>query len=574
MINIKHTNPINIGALVLIGLFICFRFIYLDQDAGLWSTMAICQEDEAYYTVSAIEQVTNTPQIIDGASNTLNKFWLNGSSIPTYIGLKTLGLNYWGLRIGPVIISLLIILLIINSLPKISRYNKFIITLLLLSDFYFMVISRYQTPIIYSLFIIVLTTYIYFKKQGRFWLIVIGGLTISSVLFIYVYNLFFFAAISSVILIESVRERESKTILYYIIGVVLGTLLFTGLMYCSGQSWSNYITTLTGHGGGTVDFFHLNFSLLFSLIKSGVSSIFLTNFYRFNPIHLFLFIFSLTYISLNFKSFQFNKFLLLALLALFFLIFQSTFVISYPQRKLFVFFLFSILIIYTVLSNFHNILNTKWKTRVSISSALIGSIYFLRINHSMTYWSLNSEEFFTPKYITTIGLFISTIAILTLIISHFRNKFFTKTLLIFTIVLNTFYSSYFFIYDASFNYRDGLKKFKKFTNNEIIGEGFSHAYVFYANCVPAQNCYLDRRHLGVERYNALSDSLYVNNIAKYKIFKTHKYQYSQFTDSIAQLNKHLIIDSFEHREYVTSLVEYKHTLIENNEIEKQRPLHP
>ena len=139
----------------LLLFFILIRCYHLDQDAPSMMISAICEEDEAYYTIEGINEYNiDNNRFLKGFEHNLVAPIVFYSKTITYLSLKIFGNNFWGLRMPVVLLSFIIALLLLNIFKKINtKYIalNYLMIFLLLSDFTFYIFSRYQNPQIYSI---------------------------------------------------------------------------------------------------------------------------------------------------------------------------------------------------------------------------------------------------------------------------------------------------------------------------------------------------------------------------------------------------------------------------------------
>ncbi len=139
--------------ILLLACLITLRFAYLDQDTPAYQLTNISQEDEPYYSISAVLKLCNDDgRTVKGFERTKSEGLDMYNRLLTYSSLKIFGNNYWGLRIPDVIVSLLFLLLMFSVFNSISPGNKLSLLLMgiMATNFYLFAFSRYNNPQIFS----------------------------------------------------------------------------------------------------------------------------------------------------------------------------------------------------------------------------------------------------------------------------------------------------------------------------------------------------------------------------------------------------------------------------------------
>lgn len=202
--------------LTYIFIFIIFfvaRLLFLDEDLPPWGIINYQPVDEGAYSMLALNLYNYgeiSPEVLGGdveyitsphiRTNILGNFFV-------YVGLKLLGDNYWGLRIGSVVCGffiLAILLAIIDHLSKARgisprfRHALNIGCLLYFTlDFNFTMACRVMETSIYRLLLIMLIILAFVKIREKIFIkfLVLTLLTTFSVFGVYITNVFVCLAI-------------------------------------------------------------------------------------------------------------------------------------------------------------------------------------------------------------------------------------------------------------------------------------------------------------------------------------------------------------------------------------------
>lgn len=214
--------------ILLLGLliFILSRVLYLDRDLPPGEKTKFGEKDEQAYNFTALnlyhfgsisKQIDNNYSI-KGSINTI----LN--NVLPYATLVVLGNNYFGLRAGAVIASILIFFLFFHLLglhsctmpEKEKQYVQLILVLFLATNFGFLVASRNAAPTIFrALFIMLIISYIHYvaaKPAGKqsVHLFLLGMACSFLVFFSYLTNAFIFAGVLLFVVFKGFNERSLK----------------------------------------------------------------------------------------------------------------------------------------------------------------------------------------------------------------------------------------------------------------------------------------------------------------------------------------------------------------------------
>ena len=480
----------------ILVLLLCFsRFLYLDQDVPSYMISGISQEDESYYSIGALLRYYNDVEKTDTNYSSHSGDLVCLYSTPlTYLSFHALGNNYWGLRFMIPLLSIIIIFFLYRISEKYihSQTQKYFLILLLLTDFYFFNFSRFQTPQIYSILAISFALFCYYHiKDPRKKIFIVSFLAISSVLFVYVYNIFFVFGVVFYFLIYIIENKNIRLIYFLVLGCLSSFILFLITLYFMSFSLVDYLEIFMDfndkRSAVSVDVYNGTSHFIASALRN-YSSIFYTNLFRFNSIWLFFLVYGFVFrikelIQKGFKS----KSTDLLYFVIIFAFFQAIFLNSYPFKKWIVLLPF----VYCFGIEFFKSLSQYSSRNLIIPSVLTFPIMInsYRINNSYEYW-----EGFNYGYYENLSFSISLIpiTITTLfIISNFMiiKSSYKKILFSFIIVLNSIILLNVFYVNKKFELRNYLTELKPLLEDQYLIDGFPHSYSLYTNSIPILNPY-------------------------------------------------------------------------------------
>lgn len=464
-----------------------FRFIYLDQDVHSRMIEGISQGDEVFYAFAGYEQyLQENNRLINDDEDIKFYKGLSFNNYPlTYLSLHIFGNNYYGLRLSSVLSSLLAIFLLYRVSIKIYTKNSELIfysIIFLFSDFYFFIISRFQTPQIHSIFIISLILYIFYQNKlaTKHKFFILSFLGFSAVTIYYTLNLFVLAAIGTYILIISIKQKRFSYILYSLAGAILSIILYLTLVYLVDENIFDYYQRITEFqenyevtqtSKGIIESFR-NF-IISSL------SIITTNLFRFNPILLWTtltFIIHFTFLIFKKKGSNDQLFIYLILI---FAFAQAFFVNSYPFKKWVVLVPVAYTILFIILKELPN------KKTLITSTFITGLLYAysLKINHSPEYWLYENWGYYVNIRLVYIVAILSTF-ILFLYSALFRKHRLIKTALVLSSITFSIMNLDYFVFNKQTVYKDAMTKFSPLTNHNKIIAGNSRGFSFYSEVEP------------------------------------------------------------------------------------------
>ena len=477
----------------LIVILSLLRFINLDNDVPPYNIAGISQTDEPYYCLLGFnDYLKENNRIVLELNEVGLKFLYFHNYYLSYWGLKYLGNNYYGLRIGAVLISLLsIILLLFMFFERNKNFTiRLFIVLLLFSEFSFGVMSRFQNPQIYGIFWITLAWWMFHKfnnTNNRFFRIIGLAIGLLTVILVYPYALFFAIGCALWLGHSSLSLKSFKPILDGVFALILSIIVLIGFLSLAEMTIYDVINEYIKVGSLRDE---RNDWEMLDVLKSMITQIVLTNLFRFNLL-LFFPLISLLYFGIKeIKSFHKSNFYSLCFFVLVAAFIQAGFISSYPFKKWVL--LFPTMIV--ALSYFSERIKLgkikgldMW---IIIGICMLLTWYNWKVTNSLEYWSgMKSYKFLAAPYwmeltLLIIGLFIY------LLFPFLKNK--SKYLITYLggmIIIGSIYSSYYFCVSSTTNIKDLLiEKSSLFDNGVILGD-FAHTYSLYNNGTVLLNPY-------------------------------------------------------------------------------------
>lgn len=528
--------------LLLCLILFSFRFFFLDQDAPSYFIGGINQGDETYYSFSAVVKYDiDKGKTLKGFEKPPFEGMGMYSTPLTYISLHILGNNYYGLRIPIVLLSIITILLLRKTLLNLNVDSKIVwmTTLYLCVDFYFLLFSRFQTPQIYSIFVISLAIFLLFQPKNTNYY-ALGFFTFFSISFVYIYNLYFFAACSIWALLISIKTKDWKPLLKYSFGVFSSLALFWIILELIQSPLSEIVKQMVAHGGGVKgeDDIGLQFDVarLLKLVISSPIQIISTNFFRFNLGMLFLFLLAFSLVIFKFKkskeSFSINLFFLLIFV---FSFFQNIFVLSYPFKKLIT--LLPPIILFTVYNlsflKREDLLNRKIVI-VSVIVSLLIVLYNFKLNNSQSYWSGFRYGYYlnTPLAFNILNILCCCLIIFILLFSLYKDRKVSIPLITLCLLASPlFLDIYYLGVKKTFGYKNLMLSMATHYSDKIFVSNTVHPFQYYSGIIPVLNPYMKNGPYA-EAIIRAEDSLYATLPEAYKL----DLYYKNDTSIISRIN--------------------------------------
>jgi hypothetical protein len=515
------------------------RFLFLDMDTPSLFVSNLCAEDEAYYCSTGIEKFLLDDNATAKSIYTKEYIGISlYSHYPVYLSMKLLGNNFWALRLFPVLLSILVSLLIVDSLKRLLA-NKILLllgVLLIGFDFTLFMFGRYNGPQIYSIAALafLLWLFVRYGAESKGNLFLLGFMAFFSVSVIYVYNSYVLGAFGLYFFILSIKERKLRYLIFYSFGVLSAGLFFLMLLYFSNSSIQDIVGVMENHGGGVKTDSSISESV-FGFISNSVklnlkrtlSSFVNNSVFTYNNVLLLLFSFSIGSYFVNKK--QQNPIIMLSVIIIGMAFLQNIFAQSYPIKKLSV--LLPVIILFS-LSTIDRMFSNRELILASLKPRLIlfSFLFFGLIAVSFNYRTVNNANFysfyvklfgeFTPmnKSLMTIQFSIAILVFVLLSIAIFKNNVNVVKWLSVGVIPSIIFISYSVSVERTYLIRDALIQENKHLKGKHITGDFGYYFQFYTGAVPFYNFYnLHQNHPGeMER---MDDSLFKSQQEVYRMDK-------------------------------------------------------
>ncbi len=203
------------------------RIIFLDADIKApWGVLTYQAIDEGAYASLALNienfGMLNPNDYYQGVYN----YDISGNSINNLIGnvfttitLRIFGDNYWGLRMGSIIVGLLIILLTIKILVGLnaSQKSKVLSVAFLLTNFVFYNACRIVEPSLYRMLFVQLFILFYVSNiNDKIKYFGMGLCVVMSIFLVYITNAFMFIALLAVFIFRLVKKEKKKAFHFFV----------------------------------------------------------------------------------------------------------------------------------------------------------------------------------------------------------------------------------------------------------------------------------------------------------------------------------------------------------------------
>ncbi len=219
------------------------------------------------------------------------------------------GLSFFSFKLPAILLSLLALWLFYKVVQRhLSNEVAAILTGFFGLEFMFLVTSTVQNPTVYSVFVSVIAMWLIHRwlqsdnnSRDSFWL---GVFSMAIVLLVYVFNAYLAAAIGAFILVRSIMEHRYKSVLLYAGGAGAGLLLCTFITWILFDKtiFDLYANLETFSGGGQLRVADQLEVPLVTKIKTLIGGFFLINVFRFNLFLIPVFILTLVWSVLRFRS--------------------------------------------------------------------------------------------------------------------------------------------------------------------------------------------------------------------------------------------------------------------------------
>ncbi|TXT18479.1 MAG: Uncharacterized protein FD133_841 [Erysipelotrichaceae bacterium] len=511
----KNSKTTAIFFVMIFGIFL-FRSYNLDADLPSWGMTTYQPIDEGQYVMMAINEIeygTWRPDTVDLDVNYYTPEHMRNNvigNVIAYVGLKVFGDNYYGIRMGSVLLGFinfgLFIMILFELKKKYGSGNRrellFImgISLYTVTEFTFLIASRVVEPSILRMLFINLTIYLFLKlKEGSYSkYFLLGFLSVLSVFAVYITNIFLVLAIGLFVLLKLIKNDKSNFF-----------MSFFG--FCSGSAFAYILCELYYYFGWGSSSIINTFNIFKSF--SGVSKYvanpslinsfryFLTNFNLYNAIIFVIFIICLPiFVAKAVQTKDEFMSLLIVLYVVFFL--QTMVVDDYIQRKFIimlplVFFVIFITLLTTDKGKF-TVLLEKPLFKLVFGSYVLAVVVFASL---IIYFRLYLINDLTHNDFSSLNkiLLLTQIPVLFLmfinIVLNFHkhkqiNKTIFRTILIgvgFNMALNFYFDSAYVWFNRSYSEKNAMIEIGKIANDQHVYGIFSTGYTLYNTIKPVNN---------------------------------------------------------------------------------------
>lgn len=535
--------------LLMIGIFLLTRCVYLDRDLPPTGICAYIAIDETAYTAAAFnlyhfgDPIHNPVPLMD---STLTKDIQTQPSnileiIMTYLSLKTFGNNYYGIRMASVIAALFVLVSLFLVLKQLKgdeqlegqhgidyrEYIVYFIMLYLLIDFSFLMAGRVAEPTIFRL--MALSVLLYIGSRPCFtpvlktdWhSLLLGFVSMAAVVFVYVYNAFILVAMVITIAVWSSKDGLAnvlkQTTLFLLGGLICLAWYEFYIQAFFHTDIVNYYRSLAAFRNRIAIETNMIDSLKSFLVN--IAFIPMTNIFRFNIALLFAFLVSLPAFVHKLVNKRTNFDILVFNLLLFVLV-QSVIVNDYPLRKLVIMLPMVLLVIAITLNYYRNI--DIYKHRYFRLYWFACFILTLAIWAVYLFSHINGEHYGEIRNAMYLNLIVFIIMTALMTVTFVRGKTLSRPVIIICgmimLLPNLYLDNRYIFSNPTFYYRDAMIGMSAEINNSITVGGCSHAFRLYNSSIPVLDGYISLNNTQKREYfDRNFDYLLENSIARYSI---------------------------------------------------------
>lgn len=524
-----------IAIISLIGLvFIFLRIVYLESDVPITQLTEYAPIDETYYNSSAFNLYhygSFNHRVVSYVKNDVAPTNIL-ENIMTYMSLKIGGNNYYGLRMASVLAASLVMVFLYLFLCKLVFYKPPLDTTLLgvhsekpykmgliilaliymTIDFSFLLAGRIAEPTIFRMmammFIMLLMCHLAFarEKVPLYLTCIMGFLSLSAVLFVYIYNIFIFCAVGMTLLLWA-WSSGWKNVIHQMLVFFLGAMLsFLSYKYFCNHFYGMTITELLA--------ILMPFKYRMGLSSTGLLAspkhyimnfiaIFSTNIFRFNSALLFVFLASIPPFVMHIWKTKDKLGILIANL-LVFLVLQCIVINDYNFRKLVILLPLVLITIFMALTYQEEFINSLrnhalGKKLYGVYWILIGYffVFFMQLG-SITPSSINTEiqinpQAVIPANINRINLAVFLFVFIIATMKYLNNKKTGKVLLtlaVITLFIPGIYMDVKYVYmNPSYTLRDTMIAMKDKVDDKIVAGGVAYGFRLYNRSIPILDFY-------------------------------------------------------------------------------------
>ncbi len=497
---------------MLFVLLLASRFVYLGCDLPNrcigWYTMM----DSFYYTSNTFDLLfagTYHPKNIP-FTTTREAFELF-QKMATYVSLRVFGNSFFGFLLPPVLLSIGSILCIYKVLDLNIQKNRYMIAGLVFymsTDFYFLLTSRIQSPVIYSVFGISLSLFVfnyYLNQKNTSWAIfLLGFISFGTVLFIYVYTLFVFVAFASTLfVILIIQQRKWRHFLFFLLGILASFLFFNLALYSIAQlTIVDLLHGFVAHGGsglfvaGKLKVLPAVLSYKQMVLKLVIPfiSVASTNFFRFNISILGIFIVVFGCACYRLVKLKFREpWLLFLCLAVVFCLLQAFGDVYFYQRKL----MMLLPLVLLFVSTFHGEVlfsnlkaKQKWGLLALVIASFVVCLYVFWLTTASFYGQgvsveeggANTSLLFNAL---NLGVFLLLLGRFLFVFFVAKERSFFKSYLLLLIFVPGLFLSFKYIYASpKFTMRSALIKVHELVGKSRVVGGSPYQFSLYNEITP------------------------------------------------------------------------------------------
>ncbi len=489
--------------IILLITLVVSRLLFLDQDGIDYNFSSIYPDDELFYAIFS-HHLANYGRLnfFDGTSNTALFLSEQYSFFVNYLGFKIFGNTFYGLRIGPALLSILGFLCYYYIIEKLAESKKelFLFSLLYIVNFTLLTLSRYQTPLALGLFLIPLVCLIFFEIQ-RFdqknlntnllvparkfyqnFLFLLLGLVSYALTAGYIYHLYLSAAIWGTISLYILVGKSYRNFIYLLTGCVLGIIYTLILMHFTDISFNKLFQVIQLHGTDSKASIVGIEGINFGECKSRLIKIIAPQFFKNNIGLFFLFLPSFLLGLTTFKA----KNLLVNFILIGYILgcFQFFFEPSFTERKFSSFGICVILLIFLLKKDFFSEKSKLFKFSVYPISFLI-AVNILITTHKRFYLGWHNEMKIGEFQFDEIFFYTSIICAIFILIILCLTKYKIFIIVPLLLLVPDIYLNYnFFIKNRTYTYKKSLYQISRHINEENTVGDFPHTMMLYNSSKP------------------------------------------------------------------------------------------
>lgn len=541
-------KKIIIGFLMLI---LCLsRFLFLDSEIRVPFGDFASKIDELYYTIYGFNLYHHGTWLIEPKMDALVSYLPVAlfQNVLAFFSLKAFGNNYWGLRIPSALSSVILIILLYIVLKKhngikINRpiiNNKeialFITLIFIILHYQFLAFSRLQIHSIFNSLCVVAGVYMfslrdkYNSKQPMWLSFSLGFLAVFIVLYVYLYNMYFFAAcFFSLILFPQKYYGTYKNlishILMFILGCIISLLLFELFSrFVFKTTIADFINSLTSFNSfvGRVKI-SSDDSFLLYIVKNLKYTFVVSIKYLVPYSYPLLFLFLLLLPVSIYKILKEKKSIDIIIFFCFVSLFGQTF-IDHSNSQLRLIAILPLLLIFLNLNifyfSFFKQMLFKKKKYISLYKFYIFGVFLLSILFT-NFYSKDFLSFFDEKIVKIINyslILIFTIVFFKILNNKFISKKYIIAIAIFCCLIQAFLSCKYIFVQRSYNYKNIMVDISNKINNKTLFGGWAYGFRLYNSSIPIGNLYLYAYNPTTQlEYNQLFLKYFNEGLAQYYI---------------------------------------------------------